>query len=208
MIYIEDNFLPEQQFQALRERAFKRFTKSNGSNLKPGDDPVRITHHDPNGNWEEGCRLLGPETIFATQRVIETFKKLKVENLKNWSVWFQYLGPDMDVPVHCDQALRYSSQKNCYTAALYLSDWTKDMAGEYVSGMPVYEDRGNKGYVCVDLVEPFTIVEPLPNRLLIWSREVWHKVNKVNTTDPNYKRIFFGTGWSSIDDSKQWKNVH
>lgn len=208
MIYFEDNFLPEDQFIALRDRAIKRFTRSNGSNLKPGDDPVRITYHDATGNWEEGCRLLGPETVVAAQKMIATLEKLNVENLKNWSVWFQYLGPDMDIPIHCDQALRYSTQANCYTCALYLSDWTKGSGGEWVSGSPVYEDLSYKGHACIDLVEPLTIIEPIPNRLLIWSRELWHKVNKVNTDDPNYKRIFFGTGWSSVDDSRQWKNVH
>jgi hypothetical protein len=208
MIYVQDNFLPQDQFLALKERANKRFTKSNGSQLRPGDEPVRITHHGVDGNWQEGCRLLGYETIPAALEILNTFKKLNIKSLDNWSVWFQYLGADMDIPIHCDQALRYSTQKNCYTTALYLTDWEKGMGGEFVAGDPVYEDQGYKGYICVDLVEPLTIVEPLPNRLLIWSRDIWHKVNKVTTSDPNYKRTFFGTGWSSINDGTKWKNVH
>jgi len=208
MIYVEDNFLPQKQFEELKTLALKRFTKANGSKFRPGDEPVRITHHGADGKWEEGCRLLGPESVPAALAVIKKFENLGVQNLTNWSVWFQYYAPDQDLGIHCDQALRYSTQKNCYTCALYLSDWSEGMGGEFVSGQPVYEDRGPQGYICVDLVEPRTIVEPLPNRLLIWSRDVWHKVNKVTVADPNYKRMFFGTGWSSINDNTVWKNVH
>lgn len=208
MIYTEDNFLPHEEFIALKNRAYSRFTKSNGSKLRPGDDPVRITHHGANGDWLEGCRLLGPESIPAVEKMIKTLEKLGIENIENWSVWFQYLGNDMDIPVHCDQPLRRSTAKNTFTCALYLSDWHKELGGEWISGSPLYEDRGMQGMHCVDLHGELTTIEPIPNRLLIWSRDVWHKVTKVTSTDPDYKRVFLGTGWSSVNDSSVWQNVH
>lgn len=208
MIYTEDNFLSPEQFNNLKIRSEKRFTRSNGSLMRPGDDPVRVTYHGADGNWQEGCKLLGSETIPAVEKIIATLEKLGVKNLMNWSVWFQYLGSKQNIPIHCDQGLRFSSQKNTFTCALYLSDWEEGMGGEWISGSPVYEDRGNKGFECVDLVEPLTIVKPIPNRLLIWSRDNWHRVLDVNVSDIKYKRTFFGTGWSSINDSQTWKNVH
>ena len=46
------------------------------------------------------------------------------------------------------------------------------------------------------------VIEPKPNRMLIWSREEWHMVNALTVNDPNYVRSFFGTSWSSIESDK------
>lgn len=210
MIYYEDNFLPEEQFAALKSRVASRFVATDKRKFSKGSDrPVRLTHHGSDGNWKEGCNLLGRECEPAIEKIILTLENFGVKNLKNWSVWYQYIINTMSIPAHADQQLRKSDQKNTYSAILYTSEWQPGWGGEFIVGDPVFpknEKKQNLTARSATLTNISHIIDPLPNRLLIWSRDVWHAVNKVTNDDPNYVRSFLGTGWSSIDVCEIHKN--
>ena len=192
MIYYQDNFLPEDQFLALKNRVEKRFIGRDG--FKHSTCPLRITHHDAKGDWNEGCNFLGRECVSPTQKIIATMEELGIKDLDNWSIWFQYIINKMTVPPHADGALRYSEKKDTYTALIYTSDWEPDFGGRFIVGEPVFNGPG----LATSLINLTHTIDPIPNRLLIWSREEWHAVEQVTVNDPAYKRSFFGTGWSSI----------
>lgn len=203
MIYYEDNFLPQEQFIALKERVKKRFVPTDSKKLsEDSDQPVRLTYHDHTGNWREGCNFLGLECIPAIEKITTTMENLGIQELFNWSIWYQYIINTMTIPPHQDQGLRKSDQANTYTAIIYTSDWEPGWGGEFIVGEPVFPKEKLKNFSqpsATSLTNLTHIIEPKPNRMLIWSRQEWHAVNKVASPDPNYVRSFFGTGWSSID---------
>jgi len=205
MIYFEDNFLPEDQFLALKERVQKRFIPANPKLLiTNGTEPVRLTHHDRSGNWREGCNYLGLECIPAIEKINATLEKINIENLLNWSIWYQYIINTMTLPPHQDQGLRKSDQANTYTAIIYTSDWEKGWGGEFIVGEPMFSTNDTQrlakaGPHAESLINIKHTIAPIPNRLLVWSRDEWHAVKKVTCPNPNYIRSFFGTGWSSVD---------
>jgi len=201
MIHYEDNFLPEDQFIALKERVKKRFVPTDEKKLTTGsDEPVRLTYHDHTGNWREGCNFLGLECIPAIEKITTTMENLGIQELFNWSIWYQYIINTMTIPPHQDQGLRKSDQANTYTAIIYTSDWEPGWGGEFIVGEPVFPKSKNLSKPGATSLTNLThVIEPKPNRMLIWSREEWHAVNEVTSSNPNYVRSFFGTGWSSID---------
>jgi hypothetical protein len=208
MIYYEDNFLPQDQFIALRDRVSRRFVATDKNKFaENSDEPVRLTYHGHSGEWIEGCNFLGHECTPAIEKIISTMQDLGIQELKNWSVWYQYIINTMTIPPHQDQGLRKSDQKNTYTAIIYTSHWEPGWGGEFIVGEPVYHAgqeglASSKPYRLDNLTH---IVEPLPNRMLIWSREEWHAVNTVTSPNSEYIRSFFGTGWSSIDIYENYK---
>jgi Rps23 Pro-64 3,4-dihydroxylase Tpa1-like proline 4-hydroxylase len=209
MIHYVDDFLPQEEFLALRKRVNSRFVATDKKKFETNsDEPVRLTYHDPTGNWREGCNYLGRECIPAVEKIITTMESLGIRELKNYSLWYQYIINSMTIPVHQDQALRNSSQENTYTAVIYINDWKPEWGGEFVVGDPILPEDSQGKLVRITELKPTHIVEPIPNRMLIWSRDVWHKVNKVTVDDPTYMRAFVGTGWSSISTSAVYRNAH
>jgi hypothetical protein len=204
MIHYIDDFLPQDQFEALANRVQGRFGTGNTSVLvEDSDEPVRITCHDHSGNWEESCNFIGQECRPAIEKMITVMEDLGIKNLKNWSIWFQYIINTMTLPAHQDQGLRKSDQTNTYTAVIYTSDWQPGMGGEFIVGEPIYEELEANVSMAMPgasgLKNLTHVIDPIPNRMLIWSREEWHAVQKVTCDSPNYVRSFFGAGWSSID---------
>lgn len=216
MIYYEDNFLPEGQFAALKSRVASRFVAAAKTRLSKNPiNPVRLTHHGSSGDWKEGCMFLGKESVPAIEKIIATLESFKIKNLKNYSVWYQYSINNMSIPPHADAGLRKSDQKNSYSAILYTSDWQSGWGGEFVVGDPIYPPEKENRYSTaprlpgsITLTNISHVIEPLPNRLIMWSRDTWHEVNKVTNSDPNYVRSFLGTGWSSVDIFKVNQREH
>ena len=208
MIHYIDNFLPQDQFLALKARVDGRFNTGDTSYLYEGsEEPVRITHHDHTGDWVEGCNFLGRECIPALDKMVATLEELGVTELLNWSIWFQYIINTMTLPPHQDQGLRSSDKEHTYTAILYTSDWQPGWGGEFIVGEPTYTEedykmmKEQKVFPRAKGMKNLThVVEPKPNRMLIWSREEWHAVQKVTNPDPDYVRSFFGSGWSSVSN--------
>jgi hypothetical protein len=196
MIYYIDDFLPQDQFDALAKRVKSGFRGDMSGLVENSDEPLRVTHHHESGSITEACNFLGQECRPAIDKMIDVMENdLGIQNLKNWSVWYQYIINTMTIPTHRDGGLRKSNQANTYTAIVYTSDWQDGWGGEFIVGQPVYDGPGHP--VC--LTDLTHTIKPIPNRLLIWSRDEWHAVNEVTHDDPDYKRSFYGTGWSSID---------
>jgi len=200
MIYYEDNFLPQEQFLALKKKVESKYTPIQPKELFVDYDykiepdkfilPIART-----GNWIDSCVPQAYECIPALQKMQDTMIRLGVQELQNWSSWFQYSVDTMRLPPHRDQAVRKSEPKDTYTAVIYTSDWQPGWGGEFIVGEPVFNSDG-----LVESLTNFTHeIEPKPNRLTIWSREEWHMVNKLTVNDPNYVRSFFGTSWSSVE---------
>lgn len=196
MIYIEDNFLPEKEFTNLRNLIPKRYLKQRYANERlPGaKEPVRYEWHDLKGDWKEGCNFLGKDSLPAAEKLYDTFIKLGIPAV-NFSLWFAYLFTGMRNIVHRDGPLRKSYREHTYTTMLYTSEWQSGYGGELVFGEPEYDDNG-----LIIHVNPVQIIEPLPNRQIIWSREHYHEVLVVKHPDKDFVRCSFGSGWSSVDD--------
>jgi len=77
------------------------------------------------------------------------------------------------------------------------------LGGEFIVGEPVFEGADINAtqvrLAATGLTNLTHVIKPKPNRMLIWSRDEWHAVQKVTVDIPNFKRSFFGTGWSSIE---------
>ena len=58
MIYYVDNFLPQDQFDALAKRVQSGFRGDTSSLVENSDEPLRVTHHDHSGDWEEALNFL------------------------------------------------------------------------------------------------------------------------------------------------------
>jgi hypothetical protein len=97
--------------------------------------------------------------------------------------------------------------EHTYSVLLYTSDWETTYGGQFLTGSPVYLDSttGNSRKASALKIE--TVIDPIPNRLVIWSRDTWHAVSKITATDKNYVRSLFGSSWSSVKDRETVKLV-
>tara|TARA_R100000951_G_C2646240_1_gene182697 strand:+ start:766 stop:1422 length:657 start_codon:yes stop_codon:yes gene_type:complete len=207
MIYIEDDFLTEEQFTALKNKVDSHYSPIEPRELFDNYDfknePDKyILPIARSGDWLDSCIPNAPQCIPALKKMEETLINQGVQELKNWSSWFQYSVDTMSLPPHRDQAVRKSLPKDTYTAVIYTSDWKPNWGGEFVAGSPIFNDDG-----LVESLTDFThFIEPKPNRMVIWSREEWHMVNALTVNDPDYVRSFFGTSWSSIESKEHDQN--
>lgn len=207
MIYIEDDFLTEEQFTALKNKVESHYSPIEPRELFDNYDfknePDKyILPIARSGDWLDSCIPNAPQCIPALKKMEETLINQGVKELKNWSSWFQYSVDTMSLPPHRDQAVRKSLPKDTYTAVIYTSDWKPNWGGEFVVGSPVFNSDG-----FVESLTDFTHkIEPKPNRMVVWSREEWHMVNSLTVNDPNYVRSFFGTSWSSIESKEHDQN--
>jgi len=207
MIYIEDDFLTEEQFTALKNKVESHYSPIEPRELFDNYDfknePDKyILPIARSGDWLDSCIPNAPQCIPALKKMEETLINQGVQELKNWSSWFQYSVDTMSLPPHRDQAVRKSLPKDTYTAVIYTSDWKPNWGGEFVVGSPVFNSDG-----FVESLTDFTHkIEPKPNRMVVWSREEWHMVNALTVNDPNYVRSFFGTSWSSIESKEHDQN--
>ena len=204
MIYYQDNFLPEDQFSALKAKIESKYEPIEARELfvnhdfKQEPDKFILKPVARSGNWMDYCVPNALECIPALEKMEETMKSLGVKELLNWSSWFQYSVDTMSLPVHRDQSVRKSLPKDKYSAVIYTSDWQGGWGGEFVVGKPVFDRPGGNVKALTDFSH---IIEPKPNRLTIWSREEWHMVNALTVNNPNYVRSFMGTSWSSVESS-------
>ena len=207
MIYIEDDFLTEEQFTALKNKVESHYSPIEPRELFDNYDfknePDKyILPIARSGDWLDSCIPNAPQCIPALKKMEETLINQGVQELKNWSSWFQYSVDTMSLPPHRDQAVRKSLPKDTYTAVIYTSDWKPNWGGEFEVGSPVFNSDG-----FVESLTDFTHkIEPKPNRMVVWSREEWHMVNALTVNDPNYVRSFFGTSWSSIESKEHDQN--
>lgn len=204
MIYVEDDFLPEKEFFALRELILRRYNsvKHKEKTLKNPDsyESIRLTYHDPKGNYKEGSRFLGDASWPAIDKLIKTFEKLNIP-AESYSLWFAYMFSGMRFIPHIDGELRQSNREHTYTCMYYTSDWQPGWGGELIFGEMIVKDGEFIG------VTPDTIVEPKPNRQVIFSREHPHEVSRIVNPDSEYIRCALGSGWSSVKDRESYRNV-
>jgi len=204
MIYYQDNFLPEDQFLALKKKVESKYEPIEARELfdnydyRQEPDKFILQPIARSGNWMDYCIPNAVECIPALRKMEETMQSLGIVELKNWSSWFQYSVDTMSLPVHRDQLVRKSLPKDTYSAVIYTSDWQGGWGGEFVVGKPVFDRPGGNVKALTDFSH---IIEPKPNRLTIWSREEWHMVNALTVNNPNYVRSFMGTSWSSVESS-------
>jgi hypothetical protein len=211
MIYYQDNFLPEDQFLALKKKVEAKYEPIKPRELftnydfRQEPDKFILQPIARTGNWMDYCIPHALECIPALEKMEETMKSLGVKELMNWSSWFQYSVDTMSLPVHRDQSVRKSEPKDTYSAVIYTSDWQPGYGGEFVVGKPVFDRPGGNVKSLTDFSH---IIEPKPNRMTIWSRDEWHMVNASTVNDPNYVRSFMGTSWSSVEGKDHEHNPY
>ena len=114
MIYYQDNFLPEDQFLALKKKVEAKYEPIKPRELftnydfRQEPDKFILQPIARTGNWMDYCIPYALECIPALEKMEETMKSLGVKELMNWSSWFQYSVDTMSLPVHRDQAVRKS----------------------------------------------------------------------------------------------------
>ena len=152
MIHYVDDFLPEDQFLALKKKVESKYEPIEARELlvnydsRNEPDKFILQPIARSGNWMDSCIPNAIECIPALRKMEETMRSLGVVELKNWSTYFQYSVDTMSLPVHRDQAIRKSEPKDTYTAVIYTSDWKEGYGGEFVAGKPVF-DRPGGNYV-------------------------------------------------------------
>ncbi len=209
MIHYVDDFLPEDQFLALKKKVEAKYEPIKPRELftnydfRQEPDKFILQPIARSGNWMDYCIPNALECIPVLEKIEETMKSLGIKELMNWSSWFQYSVDTMSLPVHRDQAVRKSEPKDTYSAVIYTSDWKPNWGGEFVVGKPVFDRPGGNVKSLTDFSH---IIEPKPNRLTIWSRDEWHMVNALTVNDPNYVRSFMGTSRSSIETNEHEHN--
>ena len=209
MIHYVDDFLPKDQFLALKKKVEAKYEPIKPRELftnydfRQEPDKFILQPIARSGNWMDYCIPNALECIPVLEKIEETMKSLGIKELMNWSSWFQYSVDTMSLPVHRDQAVRKSEPKDTYSAVIYTSDWKPNWGGEFVVGKPVFDRPGGNVKSLTDFSH---IIEPKPNRLTIWSRDEWHMVNALTVNDPNYVRSFMGTSWSSIETNEHEHN--
>lgn len=203
MIYVEDNCLPAKEFELLRNLIKKRYVPFSEDLIsEDAYEAIRLTHHDAHGNWREGVKFLGMDSLPGVEKVIATFQSLNIPAV-NYSLWFAYNYNGTRVIPHRDGPLRRSNREHTYTSLLYTSDWQPGWGGELIFGDPIIEKPSNK----LSAIKPTKIIEPIPNRLVIFSRDECHEVKRVTAPDPDYVRNALGSGWSSTKDNDFFLHV-
>ena len=102
-----------------------------------------------------------------------------VKNPEIVNIWFAYYTNDRMMGWHNDGPVQGFPLEHCITTALYIHNkWEPEWGGEIMS-----EDN-----------EMFA---PLPNRLVVWSRDVVHMVRPITNPDPTYLRMAMSTTWVS-----------
>ena len=211
MIHYVDDFLPEDQFLALKKKVEAKYEPIKPRELftnydfRQEPDKFILQPIARTGNWMDYCIPHALECIPALEKMEETMRSLGVKELMNWSSWFQYSVDTMSLPVHRDQSVRKSEPKDTYSAVIYTSDWQTGYGGEFVVGKPVFDRPGGNVKSLTDFSH---IIEPKPNRMTIWSRDEWHMVNALTVNDPDYVRSFMCTSWSSIEGKDQEHNPY
>lgn len=211
MIHYVDDFLPEDQFLALKKKVEAKYEPIEARDLftnydfRQEPDKFILQPIARSGNWIDYCIPHALECIPVLEKMEETMKSLGIKELMNWSSWFQYSVDTMSLPVHRDQAVRKSEPKDTYSAVIYTSDWKPNWGGEFVVGKPVFDRPGGNVKSLTDFSH---VIEPKPNRMTIWSRDEWHMVNALTVNDPDYVRSFMGSSWSSIEGKEHNQNPY
>jgi hypothetical protein len=117
MIHYVDDFLPEDQFLALKKKVEAKYEPIKPRELftnydfRQEPDKFILQPIARTGNWMDYCIPHALECIPALEKMEETMKSLGVKELMNWSSWFQYSVDTMSLPVHRDQSVRKSEPK-------------------------------------------------------------------------------------------------
>ena len=184
MIYYVDDFLPEDQFLALKKKVEAKYEPIKPRELfanydfRQEPDKFILKPVARDGNWMNYCFPDVCECIPALEKMEATMKSLGVQELMNWSSWFQYSVDTMSLPVHRDQAVRKSLPKDTYSAVIYTSDWQEGYGGEFVVGKPVFDRPGGNVKSLTDFSH---IIEPNQDLQSLYSerRELFSKLYNV-----------------------------
>jgi hypothetical protein len=183
----KDNLLSDNDLSELNALATRRFPlikQEDGYAKQNPQYPIRS--REP--QFSPGHVNLPVEVAFrygkpAMNAVDATRKFLvcecHVKNPEIVNIWFAYMTPDKIVPMHRDGPVRGLPEENAITACFYIhKKWEDDWGGEIVS---------RSGDVFL----------PLPNRLVIWSRDIWHGVHPIHPTATTNTRMMMATTWIS-----------
>ena len=105
-----------------------------------------------------------------------------VKNPEVYGHWFAYYTNERMMGWHYDGPVQDFPVENCITTALYIhNEWEPEWGGEIMS-------------------EDTEMFAPLPNRLVVWSRDIAHMVRPITNPDPSCLRMVMSNTW--ISDGK------
>jgi hypothetical protein len=183
----KDNFLSLENFNKLSQTAVDRYPiiLNEDKNAKQNMSSS-VRSREP--SFPAGYTTLPAETavryglsaIIAVEQTRELLiNEFHIKNPEIANIWFAYMNADKKQGWHCDGPVRDFPVEKCLTVCLYLhSTWEPAWGGEIIT------ESGNH-------------YEPKPNRLVVWSRDITHRVAPIFTPDPNYMRMVMATTWTS-----------
>lgn len=182
-----DDFLSDEDFKkitALAEKRYPLIVKEHTKTHRDNHNPIRSRDLQ----FEPGQTSLPVEGIVRygdiTADVIDQIYRFlvndtKVINPELSTVWFAYMTPEQTLDYHCDGPVRGIPIEKCITVCLYIHDqWQDEWGGEIES------EEGTK-------------YSPTPNRMVIWSRDIIHRVSEITAAELPTKRMIMATTWTT-----------
>jgi hypothetical protein len=187
LFFYKDDFLSPDEFKELNElsiRRFPLFEKEDNVSKQNSLRPIRSRDLQlPAGHTKLTPELElrhGKITANAVDKIYQfLINEASIINPELATVWFGYMTPKKELNFHCDGPVRDIPIEKCVTLCLYLhEDWKEEWGGHI-------ESREGTKFV------------PIPNRLVVWSRDVIHRVAKITTDELPFKRTIMATTWTT-----------
>jgi hypothetical protein len=187
LFFHKDNFLSTEDFTELNTLGIRRF-----SLIEKEDTRSKIHTQSPIRSRDiqlpAGHTALTPELTLrygkiAAAAVDQTYQYLvnevKIIQPELATIWFGYMTPEKQLEFHCDGPVRDVPIERCITTCLYIHEfWEEAWGGE------------------VESIEGTKFL-PEPNRLIVWSRDVIHRVAKITTDELPFRRTIMATTWTT-----------
>lgn len=187
LFFYKDNFLSPENFKELNALGIRRFPlieKEDVYSRQNALHPIRSRDLQ----LPPGHTTLTPEfelrygkiTTKAVNQIYQfLLNEANVIKPELATVWFAYMNSAKQLDFHSDGPVRGIPVERCVTVCLYIhNDWKEEWGGEIES-------------------EEGTRFMPVPNRLVVWSRDVIHKVADITATELPFNRTIMATTWTS-----------
>lgn len=187
LFFYKDNFLSADDFNKLNQLSIRRYPMIEKEDKYARQNPFHpIRSRDqqlPAGHTSVPPELslrYGNITVKAIDQIYQfLINDAQVIKPELATVWFAYMNPGQYLDFHCDGPVRDVPVERCVTVCLYIHEhWEEDWGGEIES------EEGTKFL-------------PMSNRLIVWSRDVIHRVADIKTTELPFKRAIMASTWTT-----------
>jgi len=183
----KDDFLSKSDFTAINSMAVKRYPVIENEDVRAKiwpKYPIRSRESQfPRGytNLPTDIAVRYGKSAITAVDLIRSFliDECSVEKPEIVNIWFAYMTSEKEMSWHCDGPVRDYPVEKCITTCLYIhNQWLPEWEGEILAKSGVS-------------------FSPVPNRLVVWSRDVIHKTTPILHRDPSIVRMLMATTWTT-----------